>query len=61
MSLSYKHSLFVLQEVPDVPCFGIPELSCLLLFHFFVFHLAFFFIGMNAERLSSFRAARLII
>lgn len=43
MSLFHKHPLFWLQEVPDVPCFGIPALSCLLLFHFFVFHLAFFF------------------
>lgn len=32
MSLSYKHSPFGLQEVPDVPCFGIPALSCLLCF-----------------------------
>lgn len=31
MSLSYKHPLFGLQEVPDVPYFGIPALSCLLL------------------------------
>jgi hypothetical protein len=27
--------------------------------YFFMFHLAFFFIGMNAGRLSSFRAVRL--
>lgn len=34
MSLFHKHPLFGLQEVPDVPCFGIPALSCLLLFLF---------------------------
>lgn len=61
MSLFHKHPLFWLQDVPDVTCFGIPALSCLLLFHFFVFHLAFFFIGMNAGRLSSFRVVRLKI